>query len=69
MAYSTDSSDLPKQFDPTGQVDLEDAAAVETAVCAILDRQYGDGTGGAGSGVAHVGRVSLRMRIGLPKVY
>ena len=40
MAYSTHSSDLPKQFDPTGQVDLEDAAAVERAVCAILDRQY-----------------------------
>ena len=44
MAYSTthssDRSDRPEQLDPTGQVDLEDAVAVERAVCTILDRQY-----------------------------
>jgi hypothetical protein len=28
------------QFDPSGEVDLEDAAAVESRICAILDRQY-----------------------------
>jgi hypothetical protein len=33
-------ADRRSQFDPTGEVDLEDVDAVESAVRAILDRQY-----------------------------
>lgn len=40
MRQPVHSADGRSQLDPTGEVDLEDADAVEAAVCAILDRQY-----------------------------
>ena len=40
MRDPVSSFDLLSQSDPTGEVNLEDSAAVETAVCAILDRRY-----------------------------
>lgn len=40
MSHPDQSFDRLSRLDPTGQVDLEDSAAVKMAVCAILDRQY-----------------------------
>ena len=40
MSHPSRDFDRLSQLDPTGEVDLEDSAAVEMAVCAILDRRY-----------------------------
>lgn len=40
MRQPIQSTERRSQHDPTGEVDLEDANGVETAVCAILDRHY-----------------------------
>lgn len=40
MHHPVHSAKHPSQFDPTGEIDLEDLSAVETAVRAILDRNY-----------------------------
>jgi len=40
MSPTPNSAELPSLLDPTGEVNLEDPAAVETAVRAILDRKY-----------------------------
>jgi hypothetical protein len=37
---SAQPAERPSLLDPAGEVNLEDPVAVETAVCAILDRQY-----------------------------
>lgn len=40
MHHRIHSAESRSQFDPTGEVNLEDLNAVETAVCAVLDRRY-----------------------------
>ena len=40
MSHPVQSAERRSQFDPTGEVDLEDWGAVETVVRAILDRHY-----------------------------